>query len=280
MLRSGKEYCPWLLGANAISACQSAGFSFAGLMYEAVVKELADDSADSRPIDDAASYTAEDAIGLSIDDDDDDALDDDEGDDDAMEGDDDAMEDGDATHDDGTTHDDDDVMHDEGDGDGADDAGGSAPCATPRASSPTPLLPTNPTPIPSLPTNARPTLAALEATCQGGAAATAAPPAPAKSARKLWKQMRDRQRAREKKVRQAEARSQAALVSKRALAARHLAAAAEPQKTGFATASMPHVKTGYQGARDKGGAKRVYTLPELVGEASKFGFDLRKWDGK
>ncbi|KZP02401.1 hypothetical protein FIBSPDRAFT_970041 [Athelia psychrophila] len=43
---------------------------------------------------------------------------------------------------------------------------------------------------------------------------------------------------------------------------------------------MPHVKTGYQGARDKGGVKRVYTLPELVGEGSKFGFDLRKWDGK
>ncbi|KZP20001.1 hypothetical protein FIBSPDRAFT_954851, partial [Athelia psychrophila] len=72
VLRSGKEYCPWLLGANALSACQSAAFNFAGLMYEAVVRELAEDSADSRPMDDAADYTAEDGVSRG-----DDALDDD-----------------------------------------------------------------------------------------------------------------------------------------------------------------------------------------------------------
>lgn len=43
---------------------------------------------------------------------------------------------------------------------------------------------------------------------------------------------------------------------------------------------MLHMKTSYQGLRGSGMAKRVYGLEELVGEASKFGMELKHWDGK
>ncbi|KZP33928.1 hypothetical protein FIBSPDRAFT_943028 [Athelia psychrophila] len=240
LLRSGKEYCPWLLGENVLATCWSAAFNFTGLMYEAVVTELAKDSADSRPIDDAASYTAEDRIEGSVFN---------NGADDNNNGDDNHSDDNDNTM----------------DGDGS-TAGDDAPTATSQAPPPTlsppgvippTLSPSGAPSAPSAPANApTPTVAG-----EGSTSTAVAPPAPAKSARSCGG-------------------SQATLIAKCALNARHLAAAVEPQETGFTTTSMPHVKTGYQGARDKGAMKRLYTLPKLVGEGSKFGFDLRKWDGK
>lgn len=60
----------------------------------------------------------------------------------------------------------------------------------------------------------------------------------------------------------------------------HLQAAAGGHQTQFATDAMPHTKTSYQGLRGSGAVKRVYGLEELVGEGSKFGMDLKHWDGK
>jgi hypothetical protein len=42
---------------------------------------------------------------------------------------------------------------------------------------------------------------------------------------------------------------------------------------------MPHASTAYLGKRDSGGAKRTFRLEELVGEGSRYGFELRKWNG-
>ena len=40
------------------------------------------------------------------------------------------------------------------------------------------------------------------------------------------------------------------------------------------------INTGYTGRDDGGRSSKLYTLDELVGEGSKFGFKLQEWDGK
>lgn len=55
---------------------------------------------------------------------------------------------------------------------------------------------------------------------------------------------------------------------------------AKPHRTLQISEDLPHVRTAYLGARDKGGSKKVFRLEEVVGSGSKFGFDLKKWDGR
>jgi hypothetical protein len=51
-------------------------------------------------------------------------------------------------------------------------------------------------------------------------------------------------------------------------------------KTALNTAKLRATKNGWTGARDQGGYKRVFTLGEMVGEASIFKFRLERWDGR
>ena len=48
----------------------------------------------------------------------------------------------------------------------------------------------------------------------------------------------------------------------------------------FSLDTKTPAKTGYVGIRDPNASKRVYTLSEMVGERSKFDFNLVEWDGK
>lgn len=90
-----------------------------------------------------------------------------------------------------------------------------------------------------------------------------------------------RKRTRRLKEKRHEAAKKAAKDTiKPALLLRHLEAAAGGHQTNFTADAMPHTKTGYQGLRTRGVAKRVYELAELVGEGSKLGMELKRWDGK
>ena len=51
-------------------------------------------------------------------------------------------------------------------------------------------------------------------------------------------------------------------------------------KTALNTAKLRATKNGWTGARDKGGYKQVFTLDEMVGEASIFKFRLQRWDSR
>ena len=54
----------------------------------------------------------------------------------------------------------------------------------------------------------------------------------------------------------------------------------EPIRTANDANKASRVHTGYTG-RDHGSrSKKLYTLDELIGKGSKFGFTLQKWDGK
>jgi hypothetical protein len=48
----------------------------------------------------------------------------------------------------------------------------------------------------------------------------------------------------------------------------------------FSLDTKTAAKTGYVGIRDLKASKRLYKLSELVGEGSKFKFNLLEWDGK
>jgi hypothetical protein len=48
----------------------------------------------------------------------------------------------------------------------------------------------------------------------------------------------------------------------------------------FSLDTKTPAKTGYVGIRDPNASKRVYTLSEMVGEGSRFNFNLVEWDGK
>jgi hypothetical protein len=51
-------------------------------------------------------------------------------------------------------------------------------------------------------------------------------------------------------------------------------------RTSIDAGNMPHASTAYLGMKDSGGACKVFQLDELVGGGSKYGFELRKWDGR
>jgi hypothetical protein len=55
---------------------------------------------------------------------------------------------------------------------------------------------------------------------------------------------------------------------------------ADPVSTALNASDLPAASTGYTAVLEKTHGKKVYRLEELVGEGSKFGFELRQWDGK
>ncbi|KAH9920397.1 uncharacterized protein B0H18DRAFT_1121990 [Fomitopsis serialis] len=50
--------------------------------------------------------------------------------------------------------------------------------------------------------------------------------------------------------------------------------------TDIATQALPHSNGAYTGGREPRTSRRQYTLDDLVGEGSEFGFELIRWDGR
>lgn len=61
---------------------------------------------------------------------------------------------------------------------------------------------------------------------------------------------------------------------------RHTASSTPVSVPSFNLDAKTAAKTGYVGIRDSKASKRVYKLDEVVGEGSKFKFNLLEWDGK
>lgn len=101
---------------------------------------------------------------------------------------------------------------------------------------------------------------------------------PETSARRLYRKKKEKGRKSAKNALLRTSSSQGPLLCNPTAVARNLKDLLTHQ-TGFKTSSMPHTAPGYQGRNAKGAVKKVYSLEELVGEGSKFGFDLKRWDG-
>lgn len=147
------------------------------------------------------------------------------------------------------------------------------------------LAPRPPNAQTNAPERAMPSASESPSTLQGapaGATPCGSTSAPTKgaaaSARRLYRKKKDQGRKTAKKTLLRGSSSQGALLCNPTAVARNLKDLLTHQ-TGFKAASMPHTGPGYQGRATKGAVKRVYGLEELVGEGSKFGFDLRQWDG-
>jgi len=56
--------------------------------------------------------------------------------------------------------------------------------------------------------------------------------------------------------------------------------ASEPLRTEIDSAQSSHINTGFTGLDNRERHKKLYSLEELVGEGSKFGFKLQTWDGR
>jgi len=67
---------------------------------------------------------------------------------------------------------------------------------------------------------------------------------------------------------------------KPSLQERHTASSTLVSVPSFSLDTKTAAKTGYVGIRDLKASKRAYKLSEMVGEGSKFKFNLLKWDGK
>jgi hypothetical protein len=61
---------------------------------------------------------------------------------------------------------------------------------------------------------------------------------------------------------------------------RHTASSTPVSVPSFSLDAKTAAKSGYVGIRDSKASKRVYRLGEIVGEGSKFKFNLLEWDGK
>jgi hypothetical protein len=53
-----------------------------------------------------------------------------------------------------------------------------------------------------------------------------------------------------------------------------------PLQTDLQTRNLRATKTGFTALRDTERIEGVYSLDELVGKKSEFGFDLKTWDGR
>lgn len=101
------------------------------------------------------------------------------------------------------------------------------------------------------------------------------------SAEKAWRRAKERQRRTRKKQQLRTSSSQGALAANPALVRRCLTAAltaALPSRD-FLASKMPHAATGYLGLPQKI-EFRDFGLQELVGEDSKYRFDLRRCTGR
>jgi hypothetical protein len=61
---------------------------------------------------------------------------------------------------------------------------------------------------------------------------------------------------------------------------RHTASSTPVSVPSFSLDTKTAAKTGYVGIRDSNASKKVYKLSEVIGEGSKFKFNLLEWDGK
>jgi hypothetical protein len=50
-------------------------------------------------------------------------------------------------------------------------------------------------------------------------------------------------------------------------------------KTALKTHKLRVTRAGFTAIRDEGGIKRMYSLGDMVGDGSKFHFELKAWDG-
>jgi hypothetical protein len=60
---------------------------------------------------------------------------------------------------------------------------------------------------------------------------------------------------------------------------KHIKKAGRAISTSLDASDMPHASTSYVGTRYSGGPRRIFGLDELVGKDSRYGFEIRKWDG-
>lgn len=97
------------------------------------------------------------------------------------------------------------------------------------------------------------------------------------SAERAWRRGKERKRATRKKLQLRGSSSQGHLTANPALVQRCLASAiaASPPSKDFSANTMQHANTGYLGLGGKI-VPRDFGLDELVGEGSKYGFELRR----
>lgn len=98
--------------------------------------------------------------------------------------------------------------------------------------------------------------------------------------KKPWKVARDKRRSKAHRARRRDAHLDGVFPLAPALAMRHLHDETAPCTTDFLASEMPHDKFGYQGVHEGGRPKRLWDLKELIGEGSRWGFDLMRWDGR
>ena len=263
--RSGKDFSPWQIDGETFSALPTTSFDFGALLKLAVAHFHSSTASDLRPLDNAADFPADDTTVDTADGALDPALDD-------------PLNYG---------HSADDALNDaQGHSLGAaaesgpntssgplrvDAPNSPGPASTQNAPFATPLfasLLSTPSQTTALPLNPAP---GTTATAEGP------PPREAFPSRKAWRAGRDKRRSKEKSARRRDAHTEGAQHRVRALVARHIAGHGSPQQTDVAAADMPHVSTGYQGARDDGAAKRLWTAKECV---ERWGHAIKKWDGK
>ncbi|KAF7979476.1 hypothetical protein HWV62_42303 [Athelia sp. TMB] len=248
--RSGRAFNPWMIGVEALSAAPTADFNFGKLLQAAICRECASPVVDARPIDDAASFPAGDAshgaCGGAFD----------QAADSAFEI---------APRDTFEQ-----VYGRPCEYDPEEDEGGSAYAAGSCLSSS--ALSRAPSPAP--PHFAFPQHAAEPSAAASSLAATA--PAPSAPSVKAWKAARNKRCGKEREARRREARTLGACAETRAFLSRHLLAH-EPLAVDLTAAEMPHATAAYQGVRDSGVAKRLWTAEECV---RIWGHVVKKWDGK
>jgi hypothetical protein len=160
-------------------------------------------------------------------------------------------------------------------------------------SSPTPLTPPPQSPppittelIPQLSSN-QPSPASIDMRSHGSGAgsnlATTSKTHPPSKGKQLieaiYRKQKGKRREILKKQLQQAASHHGYYAAKPAAVSKHIKPA-KPHRTLHISEDLPHVRTAYLGAWDKGGLKRVFRLGEVVGSGSKFGFDLKKWDGR
>lgn len=94
----------------------------------------------------------------------------------------------------------------------------------------------------------------------------------------------ERQKTRSKQRRESQRQAEKASIAsssrtKPSVCKRHLRAAS-PLKPLFTLADKRVALTAYVGLRDSKGDQRAYTLNEMVGDGSRFGFRCMEWDGR
>ena len=153
-------------------------------------------------------------------------------------------------------------------------------------SSPTPLTPPPPSPL-ATPTESMPALSLSPSfpilNHPAPPLATASKTCPRsnrnRSAEALYRKCKGKKREKMKKQLEKAAAPYGYYAVKPSTVNKHIKRA-NPHRTSKNSEDLPHVRTAYLGTRDKGGSKQVFRLEEMVGSGSRFGFELKEWDGR